>query len=125
MVGVCLLKTGTVEEAIPYLEKADEKKVQQAKWYLADVYETLGDPEKSLVFLEEYLSIPNLSENNQNAAYSRIDSLKTGIEHLSRVEDVLIIDSLVVPKIDMYNHFHLSKASGTLLNAHNLFPNGF
>ncbi len=121
-VGVCLLKTGTVEEAIPYLEKADEKKVQQAKWYLADVYETLGDPEKSLVFLEEYLSIPNLSENNQNAAYSRIDSLKTGIEHLRRVEDVLIIDSLVVPKIDMYNHFHLSKASGTLLIAHNLFP---
>jgi WD40-like Beta Propeller Repeat len=35
---------------------------------------------------------------------------------------VLIIDSLVVPKIDMYNHFHLSKASGTLLIAHNLFP---
>ena len=121
-VGVCLLQTGSIKEAIPYLEKADQKKVQQAKWYLADVYEILGNPEKALVYLDEYLTIPNLPDSNQSAAYSRKDSLQTGIERLRRVEDVLIVDSLVVPKIDMYNHFHLSKASGTLLIAHNLFP---
>lgn len=121
-VGVCLLQTGSVKEAIPYLEKADLKKVQQAKWYLADVYEILGNPEKAMEYLDAYLTIPNLTDSNQQAANLRKDSLQTGIERLRRVEDVLIVDSLVVPKIDMYNHFHLSKASGTLLIAHNLFP---
>lgn len=120
--GVCLLQTGKAEEAIPYLEQADQKKIQQAKWHLADVFEALDDPETAIIHLNAYLEIANLPETNRREALERIGRIKTETERLKRVEDVLITDSLVVPKIEMYNHFHMSKASGTLLIAHNLFP---
>lgn len=120
--GACLFKTGTIKEAIPFLEKADQKKVQQAKWYLTDVYLALGDIDMAMTYLDGYIGIANLTATHLTAAIERKDSLLTSIEQLRRVEDVVIIDSLIVPKIDMYNHFSLSKASGTLLIAHTLFP---
>jgi len=120
--GVCLIQTGNAKESISYLEKADQKKVQQAKWSLSEVYEILGDAEKAMIYLNEYLANPNLPATDRTTAVVHKDSLLASIEQRRRVEDVLIIDSLIVPKIDVYNHFRLSKASGTLLVAHTLFP---
>ncbi len=119
--GVCLLQTGKVKDALPFLEKADLKKVQQAKWYLADLHAMLGDFDKAMSYLDGYLSIPSLSAANKSAATVRKDSLQTTIDQLKRVEDILVIDSIIVPKIDMYNRIRLSKASGTLLPANTLF----
>lgn len=120
--GVCLLKTGQANEALPYLEKAKGRKVQQAGWYLADARVLLGEPDVALTELDTYLSISNLSDERRDAAQRRKDSLHTYLRYLERVEDVVFIDSVRVPLSNLYQGLHLSPAAGIVLPAQSLFP---
>lgn len=120
--GVCLLQTGKAQEALPYLEKAKGRKVQQAGWHLADAHLKLGDLELALTELETYLSISNLSDERRRTASHRLDSLQNYLKHLERIEAVVFIDSMLVPLSELYHGIHLSQAAGIVMPARSLFP---
>lgn len=120
--GVCLLQTGQPEKALPYLEKAKGRKVQQAGWYLSSAHLALGALDMALAELDAYLAISNLSDDRRETALSRKDSLETYARYLERVEDVVFIDSLRVPLSNLYQVLHLSPAAGIVLPAQSLFP---
>lgn len=120
--GVCLLKTGQPVEALPFLEKAKGRKVQQAGWYLALTHETLGAPDVALTELDAYLAINNLSDERRETAISFRDSLQSYVRYLERVEDITFIDSLRIPLTTLYQVLHLSPAAGIVLPTQSLFP---
>lgn len=120
--GVCLLQTGQPQASLTYLEKAKARKVQQAGWYLANAYVSLGSLDVALTELDTYLAISNLTDARRETALARRDSLQSYVHYLERVEDVVFIDSLRVPLSSLYQVLHLSPAAGIVLPTQSLFP---
>jgi len=120
--GVCLTETGKTRQALPYLEFASQRKIVQASMYQAKVYLSLGALDTSLIYLEYYLSNSSIPEEKRIEAAKLKDSLLTSLELLQRVEDVLFIDSIIVPKQNMYTVLNLSAESGGLLPTMTIFP---
>lgn len=113
--GVSLLKTGKLVEAVKYLTFADEKKIPEAPLYLGELYSKLyrfDDAEKAY---EKYQK----AQRRNKDALAKLDGFREETAQLKRrvlrAEDVQIIDSLVLPKKEFLKAYNLGKSSGTLL----------
>lgn len=119
--GVCLMKTGKEKLALPYLEYAKNKNLQNAYYQLADYYILTGLPDSSITLLDKYLSFKDLSENQRTTAAALKDSAVSSLEKMQRVEDVCFIDSIIVPRKNIYEYVKLSKEAGSLVRTETLF----
>jgi len=115
--GEALCMTGQYEEAIPYLEYAAKRQVKGAYWYLGICRQKQYDFSGAIAALEKYKSLMRNSERWKRCSDSIIAECEIGQRALSRVQDVTIIDSLVVPKRAFFLHYRLGAESGRLLQA--------
>lgn len=110
--AVCLLETGDHSAALPLLEYAKSRRVQNADYYLAVLHYRDLMPEKAAEALETYRANKRLSEANQQ----RAEALQTEIERLKqqleRIENIRFIDRLQLAKTELFERIRLSKESG-------------
>jgi hypothetical protein len=119
--GVSLLKTGKLTEAVKYLTFADEKKIPDATLYLGELYSKLyrfDDAEKAY---EKYQKVQRRNKD----ALARLELFREESAQLQRrvlrTEDVQIIDSLVLPKKEFLEAYNLGKSSGSLQTLQEFF----
>jgi hypothetical protein len=120
--GVSLFKTGKITEAQKYLEFASERKIPEAHIYLGELYTLLyrfDDAEK------EFEKYQQVKRKDKEAALEKLALKRAYAEKLrravNRTEDLQIIDSVVVPKLDFLAAYNLSASSGSLMPAHKFF----
>ncbi|MBP5346890.1 MAG: tetratricopeptide repeat protein [Bacteroidales bacterium] len=117
--GQSLCMTGAYAEAVPFLEFATQKAQKGAWWYLGICHQHLYDFDGAIQALEKYRA--TLPKNS--LWLDRTDSIlaecQVGLKGVSHVQDVVIIDSLLVPKNLFFTHYMLGAESGRLLNPAN------
>lgn len=116
LMGQSLCMTGRYEESVPYLEFAiKQNKKSGALWYLAISLQHLYDFEGALDALDTYR--PVLSSDFW---ISRADSLENmiqqGLRAMEHVQDVVVIDSLYVPRSSFFSNYQLGVESGRVLH---------
>lgn len=105
--GVCLYMTGKKEDAIPYLKKAAQKKVQEAYYYLGKIYYENYDFDTAAGQFEQYREAIEKNGGDITPADRCIDMADRASGMLKRTEAVTVIDSLVVDKADFLRYYKL------------------
>ncbi|MEG1573799.1 MAG: hypothetical protein RR341_01820, partial [Bacteroidales bacterium] len=121
--GVCLYMTGEKEKAIPYLEKAAQKKVQDAYLYLGNIYYDVYRFDEAAIQYEKYLESIRKNKGDTSVAVKYIEKAERAAGMLKRTEAVVIIDSMIVNKTDFLRNYKLSSESGELLYWSDIFKN--
>jgi|AGTN01.3.fsa_nt_gi WD40-like Beta Propeller Repeat. len=121
--GVSLYETGRVLEAEKYLAFASQKKITEAYIHLGALYVKMYRFEDAEKEFEKY----QRANRRNKEALEKLELEKEYAEKLkraiSRVEDIQIIDSLVLPKSDFLSAYHLSASSGSLMPISDFFNN--
>lgn len=119
--GVIYLEEKSYVKARKYLEFASQKKVIDSYIYLGELYSLLykfEDAEKEFVKYEKARR-----RNKDDLANLEIKREKS--DHLQRLvnrtEDIQIIDSVVVSKLDFLSVYKLSASSGSLIPVNEFF----
>lgn len=118
--GACLYHTGNPTAALPYLINAEKSKIPAASLLLADYYHKQYQFDKSAGHLDKYIAF-GLSSNSAEVA-SMLKASEKAKQMLKAVEDVVFIDSLVVPMDSVFENIRLHSANGTVLPLRKLFP---
>jgi tetratricopeptide (TPR) repeat protein len=118
--GACLYHTGNQTAALPYLVNGEKYKIPMASLLLADYYHKQYQFDKSAGHLDKYIAF-GLSSNSAEVA-SMLKASEKAKQMLKAVEDVVFIDSLVVPMDSVFENIRLHSANGTILPLRKLFP---
>lgn len=119
--GVCLYMTGSKEEAVPYLKKAAQKKIQEAYYYLGKIYYEnydFTDAEEQFALYREAIE---KNGGDTRMADINIDMTKRAAGMLNRTETVTIIDSLVVDKAEFLRYYKLPPEACRLMYYTDIF----
>ncbi|MBR0036956.1 MAG: hypothetical protein IJP70_04870 [Bacteroidales bacterium] len=116
--GQSLCMTGAYRESIPYLEFGAKHGKTGAWWYLGISRQHLYEFESAIEALEKYKT--QLSKNS--TWIPRTDSIiaecEVGLKGIRHVQDVVILDSMIVPRKQFFAHYRLGAESGRLIPAH-------
>lgn len=119
--GVCCLKTGEAEKAIPHLEIAVKKRVTSGQLYLGQAYGDSYRFEDAVNCFEEYITELNKRKKPTEEAEALLEKNKADLRMLKGVEEVCIIDSFVVDKNNFLTAYKISEESGKLLTFNDFF----
>ena len=120
--GTCLLETGNPKASLPHLQIAAAKELPEADRYLAKYYLKSYAPDTALIYIDKYLDDPRIDEDKKESGQVLKTSIEAIIEQFQRIEDVCFIDSIVVPKTELYSTIKLSKEAGLFMPANKAFP---
>ena len=119
--GVCALRTGDAQEALPYLQTAVKRKAADSQLFLAEACNKLYLYEEAVNTLESYISDLKKRRKTSEDAESLLEISKTGLRMIRGVEQVMIIDSIVADKADFVKSYHLGVESGKLMTSSEFF----
>lgn len=112
--GVCLNETGEHDKALPYLQKAVEREVENAFRYIGDYYMQDGDYEQAIENYEIYLERVD-PEDQRFVEYTRkLEQANREFKYIKRVEKVTIVDSIVLPKNQFLKAYTIGRESGSI-----------
>lgn len=112
--GVCLNETGEHEKALPYLRQAIERDVENAYRYIGDYYMQDGDYDLAIENYEIYLDKVDPTDK-RFAEYTRIlEQARHEYKFVKRVEKVIFVDSIVVPKEKFIEAYQIGQECGTI-----------
>lgn len=112
--GVCLNETGEHAKALPYLKQAVAREVENAYRYIGDYYLQDGEYELAIENYEIYLEKVDPTDK-RFAEYTRImEQAQRELKYVKRVEKVTFIDSIVVPKKNFLEAYHIGDECGTI-----------
>lgn len=112
--GVCLNETGEHEAALPYLQRAVDREVENAFRYMGDYHLQDGDYEAAIEYYETYLEKVD-PDNGRFIEYTRkLEQAEKEFKYIKRVEKVVIVDSIVVPKEELLKAYTIGKESGSI-----------
>ena len=77
--GVCLNETGEHDKALPYLQKAVERDVENAYRYMGDYHMQDADYDKAIEFYEIYLEKVDPTDKKFTPAFSSRPSMSISI----------------------------------------------
>lgn len=112
--GACLMETGKFNEAKTYIEFANSKSIPDALYYLAWYFFDEQKQDSALSVVTRYLNLPNLNKQNREVALELKTTIENALEQYRKVEDVVFIDSIVVPKSQLYSSLKISKEAGSI-----------
>jgi tetratricopeptide (TPR) repeat protein len=112
--GMCLVKSGQQETALPYLQKALTKKISAAYPILCDLYFQLYYFDEAITTIQDYLALSTISSADSNKYSALLVKAKLGADMIQHVEIVTIVDSLQVNKKEFFQHYKFSKDLGTI-----------
>lgn len=134
--GQTLCKACRYAEAVPYLEKSvAANRRSGALWYLAIARQHLYDFEGAIECIETYRSVLH-SEEWLDRADSLLEVCRIGQRAFEHTLDVVVIDSMLVPKDRFFEYYHLGEESGRIISSeeglmfenpggdHRIFGNG-
>lgn len=112
--GVCLNETGEHAKALPYLKTAVERDVENAYRYIGDYYLSDGEYELAIENYEIYLDKVDPADS-KFAQYTQVlNQANRELKYMRRVEKIVIIDSVVVPKKDLLTVYSMGNENGSL-----------
>lgn len=112
--GVCCLETGEAQEGLKYLQTAVKRRTPSGQYQLARCYDRLYRYEESISELEDYIAELKRRRRSTDKADSLLEATRTHLRMLKGVEQVEVIDSMVVDKAQLLEHYKLSEESGKL-----------
>ena len=124
--GVCCMETGEREAALPYLQKAADKKIFKANRALGEYYMEIEDYQAAITNFETFvkgistdkeLHDPILEERFSTMA----DSLRTLFRMVRNTNRVCFIDSFTVSKDELFSSYILGKSAGSVASAADFF----
>ena len=119
--GVCALRTGDAAEALPYLQTAVKRRVQDSQLFLAEACNKLYLFEDAVNTLESYISDLKRRRKTSSEAESLLEQCRNGLRMIRGVEQVMIIDSIVVDKADFVSYYRLGSEAGRLLTTREFY----
>lgn len=123
-VGVCLLRTGKPEEALPYLKAAESRGIAEAPRYLAEMALDSYDVDRADTYMDAYRRALKKARKEMSVEgedlQRRIERVSAALE---RVEKIVVIDSIAVDRDEFFKAYRLSPESGTL-NSPQTLPDG-
>lgn len=123
-VGVCLLQTGRVDEAIPYLEKANARGVLEAPRYLAEIALSEYRTDDATEYIDEYrAALTKAKKKMSEEAEATADAIRRMSAAMERVEKIVVIDSISVSRDDFFRAYRLTAESGSI-NTPEILPEG-
>lgn len=124
-VGVCLMQTGSVDKAIPYLEKANARGVLEAPRYLAEIALSEYRTDDASEYIDEYrAALTKAKKKMSEEAAATADAIERMSAAIERVEKIVVIDSISVSRNDFFRAYRLTPESGSL-NSSEVLPEGF
>ena len=124
--GVCCMETGEREAALPYLQKAADKKIFKANRVLGEYYMAAEDYQAAITNFETFvkgistdkeLHDPILEERFSTIA----DSLRTLFRMVRNTNRVCFIDSFTVSKDELFSSYILGESTGAVASAADFF----
>lgn len=112
--GVCLNETGEHEKAYPYLQKAVEKEVENAFRYMGDYLLHDGKYEEALSHYDTYLEMVDPTDTMFVVYTRRAERAKHELKFYKRVEKVMFVDSVVVPKETFMSEYRHGNECGDI-----------
>lgn len=112
--GVCCLETGEAQEGLKYLQTAVKRRTPNGQYQLARCYDRLYRYEEGIHELESYIAELKRRRRPTDEADSLLETTRTHLRMLKGVEQVEVIDSMVVDKAQLLEHYKLSEESGKL-----------
>lgn len=110
--GACLYQTNQQKEAIPYLTKGEKGKIKEASYYLAEYAFQHFDFDQCMKHLDIYILYAT-GKHSAEIAYMLKTAEKIN-KMIDRVEEVVFIDSIIVPEKELLNHLPLHPACGSI-----------
>lgn len=117
--GACLYHTGNQTAALPYLINGEKSKIPMASLLLADYYHNQYQFDRSTGHLDKYIAF-GLSAHSSKVA-RMLKSSEKAKQMLKAVEDVVFIDSLLVPTDSVFENIKLHTVNGAILPLRQLF----
>lgn len=112
--GVCLNETGEHDKALPYLKKAVESDVENAYRYMGDYYAADGEYEQAIEYYEIYLDKVDPADERFVQYTQKLERITHELKYLKRVEKVIIVDSVVMPKESFLSAYNIGHESGSI-----------
>ncbi|MDR3128788.1 MAG: tetratricopeptide repeat protein [Tannerellaceae bacterium] len=119
--GVCCYETGELEKALPYLEAGVKRKIQESYRYLAMLCFKTYRFEQAESLFGEYIALIGKRKQDTSVFIEWKDRAAKARQMLENVEWIQIIDSIVTGKDDFLHTYSLSKESGSILPANDVF----
>ena len=121
--GVCCLRTGEAGKAIKPLETAVKKRVTSGQLFLAQAYNANYRFEEAIETYETYIKELNKRKRPTDEAEKQLEKAKANLRMLRGVEQVTVIDSFVVDKVNFLKAYHISPETGKLFMYNEYFKN--
>lgn len=112
--GVCCLKTGQPEEAVPHLETAVKKRVTGGQLHLGQAYDATYRYEDAVACFEKYVTDLKRLKRPAEEGERLLERSKARLRMLKGVEKVCVIDSFTVDKERFLEAYKISGESGKL-----------
>lgn len=110
--GKCAYLLGKYDEAILFLDSLRSPKLEK-KILLGDSYLKNYFFEKAILQFEEFLLAKDTVDYDYHFVEKKLQQAKLGQKYLQRVENIVFIDSIVVPQNEAIKKILLSKEIGT------------
>lgn len=123
--GACCIETGEIDEALPYLEFAVSKKVQNAYRYLARYYYLKGNYAEAEENLETFLDNATPGDSIYVQATDFLQDIRSRLKFMRRVEKVIFIDSIVVDKPSFLKAYHPGSEAGAVYSLKEYFGDDY
>lgn len=115
--GVCLYETGEKDASVPYLKIAAEREVAKAFRYLGNYYREKGDYETAIENYETYVDEIKPTDSLYVKHVRLVEQMKKEMKYLKRVEKVLIVDSVVMPKKQFLKAYPVNQDNGLITSS--------
>lgn len=112
--GVCLNETGEHTKALTYLKKAVDSDVENAYRYIGDYYVADGEYEQAIENYEIYLEKVDPADERFVQYTQKLERITHELKYLKRVEKIIIVDSVVMPKVNFLNAYNIGHESGSI-----------
>lgn len=94
----CLYELKRGEDAITYFQRALDNGFLKASRFLGDIYLSYYRFSDAVVVYETWINSGKLSSQEQNEVQDLLAKAQLGVSFLSRIEDIAVIDSVVLPR---------------------------
>lgn len=111
--GRCMFELKMYDKAVEHLNKAGNK-FPAKDYYLADAMYKNYDFISALDLMKQYLTTIDSTDASFLEIKQKIPAMELTAKLINRVEDIVIIDSLLVDKKDFLKYYELSAEAGKL-----------
>lgn len=117
--GVCLYETGEPDKCLPYLKKAEAKKIVRSYRYLGKYYEYKEQYALAIDYYERFVEGSSADKDIhdqvlEDQVTAAADSLKRLYRMIRNTAKICFIDSFTVSKDDFFQTYMLGKATGEI-----------